>query len=409
MKIIKSLINDHLYGNTLWLMANSIILTGLGFFFWTINARLFSPEHVGLGTTLITSMQLIIGLSLLGFNIALMRYLPKAARKDKIVNSCFTLSSIAALIISIVFIVGLNIFSPKLIFLKEVWLYGIMFVVFVVFNVLFILIEPVFISFRKAKFVLIKNLIFSILKLVFPFALVFMGVFGIFSSWTLAAVIALIVSLFFIPLKFRFLIDKKIIRKMFRFSFGNYLAHFFGTAPGLILPLMITNLINPETTAYFYVTLMIVGLLYIIPNSIFGPLITEGSHSKENFEVNVKKAFKLTFVLLGVGVIIMLVAGKYLLLLFGADYSENGFRLLQILALSSIPGSVIIIYTAIKNVQHRIKTVLLINFLMAIIILILIYFLLNYGLIGIGIGWLLGKLIIACFITYRFMKRGVIG
>ena len=196
---------------------------------------------------------------------------------------------------------------------------------------------------------------------------------------------------------------------MFRFSFGNYLAHFFVIAPGLILPLIITNLINPETTAYFYVALMIAGLLYVIPGAISSPLIAESSRNKNNLKKNVKKAFKFTFILLGLGVIIMLIAGKYLLLLFGKEYSENGFRLLQILALSSIPAAVTILYIAIKNVQHRIKTVVLINLLMAISILVLSYSLLNYGLIGIGIGWLLGKSIVACYIVYRFIKKGVLG
>lgn len=409
MKIIKNLINDHLYGSTLWLIADSIILTGFGFFFWAINARLFSPEQVGLGTTLIASMELIVGLSLLGFNVALVRYLPRAIKKNKIVSSCFTLSGIVALIISLIFILGLNTFSPKLMFLKEISLYWILFIVFIIFNVLFVLIEPVFIVFRKAKFVLIKNFIFSILKLVFPFALVFMGAFGIFGSWALAALIALIVSLFFIPLKIRFSINKNIIKKMFRFSSGNYLAHFFVIAPALILPLVITNLISPETTAYFYVALMIAGLLYIIPGAISSPLIAESSRNKNNLKKNVKKAFKFTFILLGLGVIIVLIAGKYLLLLFGKEYSENGFRLLQILALSSIPAAVTILYVAIKNVQHRIKTVVLINFLMAISILVLSYSLLNYGLIGIGIGWLLGKSLVACYVVYRFIKKGVLG
>lgn len=409
MKIVKDVINDHLYRNTIWLIVDSIILTAFGFLFWTINARLFTPEQVGLGTTLISSMELIAGLSLLGFNVAIVRYLPKAVKKDSIVSSCFTLSALVALVISLVFILGLSIFSPKLLFLKEIGLYAILFIVFVVFNVLFILTESVFIVFRKAKFVLIKNIIFSVLKLAFPFALVFLGAFGIFGSWAIAALIALVVSLFFIPLKIKLSINKNIIKRMFKFSSGNYLAHFFVIAPGLILPLIITNLISPETTAYFYVALMISGLLFIIPGAISSPLIAESSRNKNNLKKNVKKAFRFTFILLTLGVVVVLIAGKYLLLLFGKEYSENGFRLLQILALSSIPSAITIIYIAIKNVQHKIKTVVLINSLMAISVLVLSYALLKYGLIGIGLGWLLGKSLIACYILYRFIKKGVLG
>ena len=135
MKIVKKVVNDHLYSNTLWLILNSMLLTGFGFIFWTINARLFTPEQVGLGTTIISSMELIAGLALLGFNVALVRYLPRAAKKDKIISSCFSLSAVVALVLSIVFILGLGIFSPKLLFLKEISLYAILFVIFVVFYV----------------------------------------------------------------------------------------------------------------------------------------------------------------------------------------------------------------------------------------------------------------------------------
>ena len=409
MKIIKHVINDHLYSNTLWLIADSIILAGFGFLFWTINARLFTPEQVGLGTTIIAAMELIVGLSLLGFNIGLVRYLPRAIKKNRMVSACFTLSAIVALIMGSLFILGLDILSPKLLFLRDTALYSILFILLVASNTLFILIEPVFIVQRKSKFVLIKNFIFSALKLVFPFALVFLGAFGIFSSWTLSAFIALLFSLVFARIKIRFSIDKKIIKKMFKFSLGNYLAHFFVIAPGLILPLIITNIINPETTAYFYVAFMIAGLLHVIPGAISSPLIAESSRNKNNLKKNVKKSFGFIFILLGLGVIVILITGKYLLLLFGKEYSENAFRLLQILALSSIPTAIITIFIAIKNVQHKIKTVVLINLLAAASILVLSISLLGYGLIGIGLGWLVGKSIIALYIVYQFYKKGITG
>lgn len=397
--LIKRLIGHSLYTNALWLMINSVVLSGFGFFFWTIVVRLYSVVDVGLASTLISSLELISNLSLIGFNIALIRYLPKSRQKSQMVSSCFVLSGLIALLIGILFVFGLNVFSPKLIFLKNIPLYGVLFVVFVISYVLFTLIEPVFISMKGARFVLVKNSIFSLLKLVFPFLLIFLGAFGIFSSMALSAAIAFFVSLIFLKLKLSFTIKKSTIKKMFKFSLGNYIANTLQYAPGYILPLIITNLINPETTAYFYVAYMLGGMLYIIPSSISISLLAEGSHEAKNVHEKVKKAFKFSYLLLVPSVLVMVILGKYLLLLFGTEYSNNAFRFLQIFAISALFFAINIIYISKKNIQHKVKDVVFVYLLIAGTILVLSYMLLDLGLIGVGIAWLAGQLVGNCFVV----------
>jgi len=59
-----------------------VLSTGSGFFFWIFAARLYAPEDVGLGSALISAlisaMGLLCMLSMLGFNIGLIRYIPGA-------------------------------------------------------------------------------------------------------------------------------------------------------------------------------------------------------------------------------------------------------------------------------------------------------------------------------------------
>jgi len=404
MKILKNLINDHLYGNTLWLIADSIMLTGFGFLFWTINTRLFSSEQVGLASTLLASVGLLVALSLLGFDIALIRYLPGFGKKNDMINSCFSLSGIIALLISVIFVLKVDIFLPKLILLKN-GVFGTLFIIFVVFNLFSALIPSVFIAIRKSKFVFIKDLIFSILKLVFPFFFVFLGAYGIFSSWMISVIIAFIISLFFWRYKPRFRIHKKIVKKMLKFSVVNYISNFLGVAPGMILPLMITNVINPTTTAYFYIAWMIAMMLFIVPVSISKSLLSEGSRiRKENLKKKIKKSIKFVFVLLVPAMIAVVLLSKYFLLLFGQEYSENAYRLLQILALSSIPFAINKIYITINNIQHKINVVLLINLIVAVGSLSLSYMLLSYGLIMVGFSWLVTQILVASFSTIKLIK-----
>ena len=86
-KLYNYLSNDSLYRNSIYLMLNTGVMAVFGFFFWMINARLYSAEQVGIGTTLISIMTLISSFSVLGLGTGLIRYLPTSERKNKKINA----------------------------------------------------------------------------------------------------------------------------------------------------------------------------------------------------------------------------------------------------------------------------------------------------------------------------------
>ena len=86
-KFYNYLANDSLYKNSIYLMLSTGVMAVFGFFFWMINARLYSAEQVGIGTTLISVMSLISGFSILSLGNGLIRYLPTSERKNKKINT----------------------------------------------------------------------------------------------------------------------------------------------------------------------------------------------------------------------------------------------------------------------------------------------------------------------------------
>jgi len=58
-------------------MFSSLTSAGSGFFFWLIAARFYSTADIGLASAIISAMGLIAMLSLLSFDISLVRFLPK--------------------------------------------------------------------------------------------------------------------------------------------------------------------------------------------------------------------------------------------------------------------------------------------------------------------------------------------
>jgi O-antigen/teichoic acid export membrane protein len=390
---------DSLFRNSFYLMLSTGIMGGLGFFFWMIIARIYTTEQIGIATTMISIISLITSFSLLGLDMGLIRYLPKSKRKNDQINTCFLASALATLIILSFFILGLKTFSPKLLFIRENSYYALLFIFFAIISTSNSLIDNVFIALRDTKFILIKNTVFSVLKFVLPFFLISLGTYGIFDSYMAALVIGFAVGLIVLIAKFnyapRFVIYKNTIEEISRYSFGNYIANFFGSLPVMVLPLMITNMLHPETTAYYYMAMMIVTLLFIIPGATTQSLFAEGSHDENNLKQHIRKAIKIIALILIPAILITVFFGNYILLIFGKNYSKEGLRFLQILAMSGIFVSINSILGTVLRVERKIKELIFINFIGALLILGLSYLLISKGLLGIGIAWVVGQGIVS--------------
>lgn len=392
---------DSLYKNSIYLMIGTFVMSIFGFLFWMINARLFTAEQVGLAITIISVMSLITSFSALGLGAGLIRYLPNSERKNEKINTCFTLIAIVTIIITTFFLLSLESFSPKLLFIKENVVLAFIFIIFMVFASFNGLIDSIFLAYRSAKYTLLKNSVFSVLKIIFPFMLVSLGAYGIFGSYMLSLIIGFIVSVFVLIYKFdykpRFVFYDKIIRKIGKYSFGNYVAGFISSLPTLLLPLIITNMLAPETSAYYYMAMMIANVLFIIPQATSSSLFAEGSYNEKQLKYLVKKAIKIISLFLIPGIIILIFFGEYGLLLLGEDYSTQGYMLLNLLAISGVFIGINSIFSALLRVKKRIKTLIKINIFYAILILGLSYMFMIKGtsLLGIGYAYLIGQAIIS--------------
>ncbi len=407
-KFYNYLANDSLFRNSIYLMLSTGVMAVFGFFFWIINARLYSAEQVGIGTTLISMITLISSFSLLGLGNSLIKYLPTSDKKNDKINTSFTLVGLTSIFISIFFLVFLKTFSPRLLFVRESIIFSLLFILFTIFFSLNIISENVFIAYRSSKFVLIKNTISSIVKLILPIFLVALGAYGIVVSMGVAMAVAFLVSLVFLILRFNYspkpIIDRIVVKRMTKFSLGNYIAGFIGGLPAMVLPILIINSIGARFSAYFYLDMMIANLLYIIPMATSQSLFAEGSYSERDLKVQLKKAIKIISLLLAPAILVTFLFGKYILLAFGKEYSSEGVIFLQILAISGIFLSINYIGNSIFYIKHRIKLVILVNLLGASIILSLSIMLVHQNLLGIGVGWMLGQGIISVIYLF-FIKK----
>ena len=74
-------LGNPLYRNSLYLISNSTILALTGFVFWTLAARLYPVDSVGLASAAISAMGVLSLLATLGLDYALLRFLPDSGEQ----------------------------------------------------------------------------------------------------------------------------------------------------------------------------------------------------------------------------------------------------------------------------------------------------------------------------------------
>jgi acetyltransferase-like isoleucine patch superfamily enzyme/O-antigen/teichoic acid export membrane protein len=391
-----SLRNDSLYQNSIFMMASTAIVSASGFVFWMIIANLYNDANVGLATAIISAVTFIMNLSMLGLNYSIIRFLPKSTKRNPLISDTLSIVAVAAAISAAAFLLLLPLVSPSLLFVREGYA-SLAFLLFTILISIDFITESIFIALRAGKYIFIKNVLVSLSKLILPVFFVGLGAMGIFIAWALALSSALLVSFFVLTKKFNLqfkpVFKKERLKEMISFSSINFIVGMFGIAPGLLLPLLITNTINPETAAYFYVSYMIANLLYTIPFATTQSLFAEGSHDESAFWMSVRKAFKLISILLIPSILVLLLLGNYVLMFFGKNYSDEGIRFLQLMAISGIPVGINYLGLTILNVERKLRPLLVINFIGTAVILMLSYVWKDLALTGIGFAWLVGHLV----------------
>lgn len=395
----KHIMTDSLYRNSLFTMASTFLLGGLGFFFWIIIARLYKPEDVGIATTLISIMTLLSNFTILGLHSSLNRYLPKSANKNDLINSAFIIVMLVTLLTSGIFLGGIQLFSPQLSFLRSNFFYIASFTIFIIFNSWNMLTDSVFLAFRAASNILIKNSVISIAKLLLPFAFIALGAYGIFTSTALAFTLGVLISLAILFLAFhvRFssTINISLIKETLTYSFANYITSFMFNLPSLVLPVIILNTLSAKYAAYYYVASMIQSILQIIPVAASQALLTEGSYNEAALKKHVKKALTTISVILIPTTCIIILFGNILLRIFGKSYATESLQFLQLYAASTIFTAILLISNAIMNIKRQVKLLVIWNVTSSLLTLYLSYAFISSKLVGIGWGWILGQAITA--------------
>ncbi len=407
--------NDPLYKNSIFLMLSPFIGSILGFAYWVFAARLYSVEAVGIATALIAAMNLIAAFSKLGFDIGLVKFLPNENERSKIVNLCILIVLGFSVFLSTIFVLGLDIWSHHLKFLKENISIFISFIIFVAASASIQIFYNVLLAYRRAELSFIQNMLWLTLKLILIVFFVNFGGVGIFMSWGIAVCFGFLLGYIIFIFKLennhsiKLQTNINMVKEIFVYSFGNYIAQNLFILTRNVLPLLVISVLGPSMSAYFYIAWSVAFLLFAIPGAVSMALFTEGSYNIESIESNNLKAIKFTFAILLPVILMTTIFGDKILSIFGKNYSENAFSLLIVLALSGIPFTFIEFKVATERAKGKIRPVIIYYGLIAILTILLSYpLMMSLKLLGVGISWFIAQCIVTFLIILEKYNRGVL-
>lgn len=407
-------LDDPLIRNGYALIANSAMTGVLGLAFWLLTARFYPAAVVGTASAAYAAMNVIAGVTALNFNGALTRFIPLAGQQTRLlVTRAYGVSAVASVALAILFLLTIGWWGQSYAELGRP-VAGLVFTGCVAVWAIFTLQDSVLIGLRGAFWVFAENSVFGFVKLVLLVLLVsaFPHHAGLYVSWMLPVILAVpLVNI----LIFGNLVPRHIAatqgsrlpsnRQIGRFLAGDYSGAMFALTSLGLVPVVVAARTNAASTAYFYVAWLIVGMVDMIGINMGMSLTVEGAFEPGTLAVNCRKALRRTASMLTPCAVLLALFAPWWLGLFGPAYAAHGARVLELLAVATLPRAVTEVYLGALRAQNRTSLVALIQAARAVLLLALTVTLTGaIGTVGAGVAVLTSQAAIALAVSFGLWR-----
>ena len=389
--------SDRLVKSSFFLIVTQVASCILGCGFSVVIARIFTPEQVGLGTSLISATTLIAYLSLFGLNWTIIRFIANSNNANAQITYSVLVVAGLGVLISGIYVMLAPLYAPALSFVRENLACAVGVIVVGALSGINLLRYSVFVGARRPEYNLfIDGAVQSTTKLVLPFALIGLGAYGVFASVGGASLMAVVVSILcmrrVLGFRFDFRPEAVMTKAQLSYSLSGYISMVLLVAPVMALPLIALHTLGAAQAGYFYLTFQIANLMYGISYSVGEALLAEGSFDESRIVSLVKRSAFLLVALQSVGVIIVTVGSWFILSVFGREYAEHGEQLLQILGVGAIAVALNTLAGYVLRILKLLKSLIASNVVAAVATIGLAQLCCPRGLEWLGWAWLGGQL-----------------
>lgn len=412
---LRSHLRIPLFANAYALMTNQVVAAGLGFLYWLLAARLYTEDAVGVNSATISTIIYMAALAELSFKSAMTRFVPRAGKDaPRLIGTAFGINLGLAFLVSLFLItVGKRIpLTASL--LTSIEIPPILLILATMFWSLSYIQDGVLIGMRRAKWVLAKNMALNVSKLVLLVILFrIMPEYGLVASWFVAVPIFVLVASILIFYRFmpdQFALDfsqtKRITRgELFKSISGDYIGALLSETSTRLLPLLVLHILGERFAAYYYQAWNIATALLLLVTSMTSSFTVEASANMAQLALHSRRILRQMVSLLVPAVAAIWISAPLILNLLGKNYAFESISLLRWLVLATLPYMLNSWYLSYSLVFANVKTIIFVQGLQLIVTISLSYLLMPlYGIVGIGMAWLLAQVVIAVFALSKLIQ-----
>jgi len=401
---------DALYRTSGLLVVNLIVLSGLGFVFWTVAARLFPARDVGVLSGWVAACTLLATVGGLGLGNMLIRQLPSHHEQRRLIMTSAALLATLGAVLSVAAMLAVPIVAPSRLGLDASGGAHWIVLVLVVATALSALVDAALVAAQAARQLVTKNVAGGIVRIALLVPLMDRGVAGLLLAYTGGLLVA---SVFAWRAAFAVYPSAaawhrpapSLARPHLRFSLGNYLGGVVGILPSTAVPLIVLAVLGPTPAAYFGVAFLMIGFLNFLPSSVAQAYFAHASRPDVDAVREFRKAIGTSYAVMLPACAGLIVAAPLLLRIFGPGYAAGATTPLRILALAGIATALTYLIDSALNVQHRPLAYGVMNAVNAALVVGGVALVAHDGLTAVAVAWLIAQaasaLIGVAVVAYR--------
>ncbi|MEA2392555.1 MAG: hypothetical protein QOJ82_446 [Solirubrobacteraceae bacterium] len=341
--------------NSLALIATKVATLGLGFLFWLVAARLFPPAQVGLAAGIVAAVLLCVQLALLGVGSAVIALFPgHRADPSRLLDTALTTATLAGAGIGLAFAALLAVTSERIGVVGTRPVYLALFVAMSALGTVGVVLDQISTTLRRGDQALGRGLLNGVLSLVAVGGLALVphaGSLALFACWVLGAAAAC--ALGGVQLwralehyRCRPRLQRGLARRLIVVGLPNHALTLADRAPGLLLPVLVTELLSPAANAYWYAVWMMAWVVFVIPVQVGMTLFSEAAHRPAAIDALVRHALRWSLAIGLATAAALAVVGGVALSLLGARYAAAGTAPLRVLVWGIVPMAFVQAYYA---------------------------------------------------------------
>lgn len=401
---LRAELHEPLFRNGHALVLSSFATATIGFAYWVLAARGYTPAIVGRSSVALTSLSFVGGIAQCNLASALWRFAPGAGRSlRRFVLGCYGFSIVVSVALALLFFDALPTIAPSLHFIAADPALRWWFVVSTAAQAIFVLEDGVLTGLRRTTLVPIENASFSLLKALLVIAIAAARPeTGIFLSWTIATIATIVPTNIYlfaraIPRHMHEQPDGDVhLRDLVRYVPYDYGAWLFWAASTTLLPLVVIATVGADGQATFNMAWVITYSLYLVPINLGSSLVVETAGDQTQLPLQCRRVMVHLAKLLVPACVVIAAGAPLIMRVFGHHYAASGASTLRLLAISAPPFILTSTLQSALRAMRRTRAVLAIDATLCTIAVALAWLLLpRIGVVAAGVGWLIAQYLVA--------------